>query len=311
MFKRLSVLLLLVLAAACGDDAPAATTAPPETTTTVDTVDEGSLFPVEVRGVTIEQRPERIVSGTATHTEILFAMGAGEQIVAVDLWSDHPGTVADLPRFDAFDVSVEAMAGLDPDLVIVSFDPGGVITEGMGVLGVPVLVLDAPDDLEGIFAQYADIGRAVGRVDEAATLVSETRDRLMALADRVRDDLAGATYYHELDTSHYTTTSNTYLGSIYGVLGLTSIADSAGGGPWPQLNAEFILESDPDLIFLAHSSWSGEDADAVAARPGWASLSAVMSGRVFEVDESLSSRWGPRIVDYLESVVSMALEAAG
>lgn len=310
MARRMVVLLVLlsVAAAGCGD---AGTGASPPTTqagTAPEAAEPPAQFPVEVAGVSIPARPERIVSGSATHTEILFAIGAGPQVVAVDLWSDYPGEAADRERVDAFNASVEAISELDPDLVILTFDPGGIV-DGLAVLGIPVLVLDAPVDLEGVFTQYADIAVAVGRIDEAAALVDQMRVDIDAIVGSLSDRLEPLTYYHELDPLLYTMSSNTFLGHLYGLLGMESIADGVGSD-WPQLSAEFIFDADPDLIFLACALHCGVTAETIGERPGWDRLTAVSRGRVYEVDESMSSRWGPRIVDLLRSVAGAVLEAA-
>jgi iron complex transport system substrate-binding protein len=299
MSRRLWPLLVLVLVAACGDSTSGSTTS-----------NASSQYPVEVGGVVIPARPERILSGSSAHTEILFAIGAGSQVAAVDLWSDFPPEATELPRFDAFNASVEGMAAFDPDLVIVSFDPGGVV-DGLNALGVPVLVLDAPADLDGVFAQYADIGLAVDRVDEAAELIRSVRGEIEDIVASLPDDAAGLTYFHELDASFYTVGSNTFIGHLYDLLGMVSIADAAGAGDYPQLSAEFILDADPDFIVLADALCCGESAETVAARPGWGSLSAVQGGRVIEVDESTASRWGPRIVDFLRVIARGVLERVG
>ncbi|MEX2322369.1 MAG: ABC transporter substrate-binding protein [Acidimicrobiia bacterium] len=304
MFRRIALPLTLALVvAACGGGTGADTTI-----TTVGSTSAAPAYPVEVAGVTIPARPERILSGSATHTEILFALGAGDQVAAVDLWSDFPAEIADLPRFDAFEASVEAIADLDPDLVILTFDPG--VVDGLAALDIPVLVLDAPTDLDGVFAQYSDIAVAIDRVDEAATLITEMRSEIDDIIASLPQTLRESTYYHELDPSFYSVTSDTFLGSVYGVLGLTSIADGTGESGYPQLSPEFVIDSNPDFVFLAHTTWSGDSPDAVAQRPGWESLSAVLGGRVVAVDEGLSSRWGPRIVEYMRSIADVVLAVA-
>ena len=287
--KGLSRLLLVLalLAGACGDDTASDPTTPP---------DDG--YPIEVRGVTIDQRPDRIVSGSATHTEILFALGAGEQVVAVDLFSNFPAETAALPTFDAFNASVEAIAEFDPDLVILSFDPGDVV-DGLAALGIPTVLFapPGPSNLDDVYAEWRDVGMAAGRTEEAEALISETRDEVASIVAAVPTYVRPFTYYHELDPTYFSIGSDTFLGSIYGMLTMVSIADEAGGG-FPQLSAEFIIDANPDFVFLA----GGETADAVAARPGWDQMTAVATGRVVELDLDIASRWGPRIVDLVEQI---------
>ena len=117
------------------------------------------------------------------------------------------------------------------------------------------------------------------------------------------------TYYHELDDTYYSVTSSTFIGQLYSLVGLRNIADEAkgAGGGYPQLSAEYIVDADPDLIFLADTKCCEQTAASVAARPGWGEIAAVRNGAVVEVDDSLASRWGPRIVEFVRAV-ALALE---
>jgi iron complex transport system substrate-binding protein len=290
MRKPLAVLVLIgSIVTSCGDDGVQGDVAT-------------SGFPREISGITLTEAPERIISGSATHTEILFAIGAGEQVIAVDAYSDHPAEATELPEVDAFTPSVEGFAALDPDLVIITFDPNDLVA-GLGALGIPVWVLDAPVDLEGVYAQISEIGTVTGQGDGAAEVVESMRSDIAAIVAGLPQPLPSLTYYHELDPSYFSIGSDTFLGSIYRLVGLTSIGDAAGGG-YPQLSAEYIVSADPDFIFLADAACCTQTPETVAARPGWGELSAVTNGQVVVVDESLASRWSPRIVDYLSAVAA-------
>ncbi len=123
------------------------------------------------------------------------------------------------------------------------------------------------------------------------------------------EDSSGATFFHEVDDTYYTATSTTFIGDIYSSLGLVNIADSAGvQGAFPQLSAEFILDQDPDFIFLGDAAF-GASAETVAARPGWNVLSAVAGGRIVEIDADISGRWGPRTIDLMQSVLDAVVAA--
>jgi iron complex transport system substrate-binding protein len=161
----------------------------------------------------------------------------------------------------------------------------------------------APESFDGIYTQIEQLGATIGRVGEAAELVGQMQTDIDAvIADLPMLDTP-MTYYHELDNTYFSVTSDTFIGAVYSQAGLENIADDAGDlGPYPQLSAEFILEADPDLIFLACTKYCGETAETVAARPGWDVASAVVNGGVIEMDDDIVSRWGPRVVDFLESV---------
>ena len=322
----LLVALLVPLLAACGDDDGGAVPVSgdrPETSDSTDTDagtaadpdgsgdgDAEGTFPVTVaddRGeVTIEARPERIVSMSGSLTEIVFAIGAGDQVVAVDEFSYYPPE-APVTEMSAYDPSVEAIAEHEPDLVLVSYDPGDLV-EGLELLDIPVLFLDAAADLDGVWRQIELLGAATGHVGDAAELVGQMQADIEAIRTDLPDHADGLTYFHELDDLYYTVTSQTFIGQVYAELGLVNIADAADpdgtSGGYPQLSEEYIIQADPDLIFLADADCCGQSAETVAARPGWADLRAVTSGGVIEVDEDVASRWGPRIVDHLRDVAT-------
>jgi len=312
MFRTRLLLVVMACAiamAACSDDAPSATTTAAPTESSI----EAPAFPRQVQGITIPAAPMRIVSASATHTEMLFAMGLGDRVVAVDLFSDYPTGVADKERIDAFNLNVEAVVSLEPDLVILSFDPGDA-SSALATLGIPTILFPtAPDSLDGAYAEMETVGSATGADQAAAELIASIRTEVDELVSRVVVSDRRPTYYHELGQDLYSITSSTFIGTIYTLLGLENIADPAddAGFGYPQLSAEYILEADPDFIFLADTVCCAQSIESLANRPGWDTLSAVRNGRVIELDDSVASRWGPRIVDFLSEVTSAVYEMAG
>ncbi|HSK06781.1 MAG TPA: ABC transporter substrate-binding protein [Acidimicrobiia bacterium] len=304
------ILLILTLLAAVGCS----------TTEGVDTTSSGSNdpasdsagFPVTVSAgngeVTIEQRPGRIVSLAPTLTEVLFAIGAGDQVVAVDELSNYPEQ-APRTELSGFEPNLEAVAALDPDLVVVSDDFNDIVS-ALTAVGISVIHNPAAAGLEDTYNQIEQLGAATGNPEAADGLVAAMSSEIDDLAASVQRRAVPLTYYHELDGSLFTVTSATFIGEVYGLAGLENIADAAEGADtlYPQLSAEFIIESDPDLIFLADTKCCGESAETVAARPGWDQLTAVTSGAVFALDDDIASRWGPRVVDLLETIVAATLE---
>lgn len=268
-------------------------------------------------GDTTGDVPERIISLSPTHTEMLFAIGAGDQVIAVDGFSNYPAAAeAKMTDLSGFEPNVEAIASYDPDLVITEGTNPALI-EQLDSLEIPNWSGPAVADFDGIFTQIEQLGAATGQVEGANALIESMRVQIAEIDASVADVDLELVYYHELDPTYFSVTSDTFIGYVYGRLGLTSIADAAdgAGGGFPQLNAEFILDADPDLIFLACTKYCGETADSVAARPGWDGLRAVTGGRVLEMDDDIASRWGPRIVDYYrvvaDSIVEMSSSMAG
>ena len=252
----------------------------------------------------------RIVSLSPTHTEMLFALDAGDQIVAVDSLSNYPEE-AEAVRTDlsAYEPNVEAISAYEPDLVVIADDFTG-LTEQLDSIGIPVWEGLAPTSLDDVYAQIEDLGARIGRSDEAAMTVGLMQSAVETILGQAPGLDLGLTYYHELDDTYYSVTSNTFIGQLYSLFGLRNIADvSEGTSDYPQLSAEFIVSQDPDLVFLADTVCCGVTAESVGARPGWGELSAVKAGLVFEMNDDLASRWGPRIVEYLWAI-NEALERA-
>jgi iron complex transport system substrate-binding protein len=317
---------IVLVAAACGSSsdtteapsttlgttntvAPAATiaassTTSSSTTSSSPTVPESSEFPLTINApnglVTIEMQPENIVSLSPTSTEVLFAVGAGPQVVAVDNQSNYP-TDAPITDLTGFEPNLEAIAGYGADLVVVMYDPGDVI-DGLEAIGIPVIMHAAANSLDETYTQIGQIGAATGHIEEADRLVASMKTEI-ALATASTDG-GGATYYHELSPDLYSVTSATFAGALYTMLGLVNIADAADpdGYGYPQLSAEHVLAEDPSLVFLADTKCCGQDAGTVAQRPGWDSLTAVQDGAVAELDDDIASRWGPRVVDFIVAI---------
>ncbi len=153
--------------------------------------------------------------------------------------------------------------------------------------------------------QIEQLGAATGHEDEAEAEVERIRSSIEAIAASAPAFDEPPTYYHELDDTYFTVTSDTFIGQVYELAGLRNIADKAdkAGTGYPQLSAEYIVSADPDFIFLADSECCGQTPERVARRPGWDGITAVRRDAVFDVGDDVSSRWGPRVVDFLQTVV--------
>ena len=300
----LAVLLALVLAGCGGDDE---TASPPATSSAVvETTSAPAEFPVTVEAdngaVTLDEEPNAIVSLSATATESLFAIGAGEQVIAVDDQSNYPAE-APVTDLSGFEPNVEAIAGYEPDLVIAAYDPGGLV-EGLEKLDIPVLLQDAAPDLDAAYEQIETLGEATGNIEGAETVVESMRIEIEELAGSA-PGAEGATVYHELGPDFFSATSETFIGSVYELFGLVNIADAAAdadAGGYPQLTGEYIVSESPDLIVLADTKCCDQTAATVSGRPGWEQIEAVQHGAIVEADDDIASRWGPRTVVFVEQI---------
>ncbi|UJH69972.1 ABC transporter substrate-binding protein [Ornithinimicrobium sp. INDO-MA30-4] len=254
----------------------------------------------------LEAKPESIVSISPSATEVLFAIGAGDQVVAVDSFSTTPEE-APVTDLSGFDPNIEAIVAYEPDLVVASGDSNDLVAS-LGELDIPVLVYGAPADIEGGYAQMADLGVATDHVDETAEVISGLREDVdTALAEAPAE--ASPRVYHELDDTFFSASSFGFVGSVYADLGATNIADEADTDEsgFPQLTEEFIIEADPQVIVITDQV--GYTAEDVAARPGWDEITAVQEGNIITVNADIASRWGPRLPQFIEAA-AQALDAA-
>jgi iron complex transport system substrate-binding protein len=220
----------------------------------------------------------------------------------VDDQSNYP-TNAPHTKLSGFTPNIEAIAAYTPDLVVASDDVSGLV-HGVQALNVPILIEPAARTVDDSYFQIKQLGAATGHAAEADMVVAKMRSQIKAFVALVARPSRPLKVYHELDNYYYSATSATFIGQAYKLLGLNNIADAATGGApdYPQLSAEYIVSSNPDLIVLADTKCCNQDLATVAARPGWSVISAVRSGQVVSVDDDIASRWGPRIVDFLQAV---------
>jgi iron complex transport system substrate-binding protein len=260
--------------------------------------------------VEIAQRPTRIVSLSPTATEMLFAINAGDQVVAVDDQSNYPPD-APTTKLSGYQPNVEAIAGYRPDLVVFATDAAD-LAAGLRRLAIPAVALPAATRLDDSYAQIQQLGKATGHTAEAGSLVTTMRTEIQQIVATGKLERP-LTYYHELDKSLFSATSKTFIGQLYAQLGLENIADKADkeGSGYPQLSAEYVVKADPDLIFLADTKCCAQSPRTVAARAGWEQVRAVKDDAVVALDDDVASRWGPRAVDFLRVVAAKlkALEA--
>jgi cobalamin transport system substrate-binding protein len=267
-------------------------------------------FPVTIHAangdVVIKSKPTHIVSLSPTGTEDLFAVGAGSQVTAVDSDSDYPKN-APHTTLSAYTPNVEAIAGYDPDLVVVSNDIDNVV-ESLQKLGVTVLLEPAADNIAQAYDEIRQLGAATGHGPQSTKVVSGMEKSLTQILRSVPKTNRHFTVYDELDPTYYSATSATFIGRIFKLFGFKNIADAADTthSGYPQLNAEYIVSSNPQIIVLSDTVCCGQSAKTVAARPGWSAIAAVKQGRVAAVNDDVASRWGPRIVDFARAIAAVA-----
>ena len=255
---------------------------------------------------TIAKKPTRIISLSPSATESLFEIGAGKQVLAVDSYSNFPKS-APITDLSAFEPNVEAIIALKPDLVVLSVDAmkSMVVKEALEKLKIPVLMEKAPENLAQAYKEIEILGAVTDRTSEAKRVTFKMAALIKSIINRAKKS-GKVTFFHELDNTLYSVTSDTFIGKVYKDFGLVNIADKAAGADsygYPQLSAEYLLKADPDVIFLADAEY-GESAATVKARAGWSGITAVTKKNVFALPNDIPSRWGPRLVDFYRYVAA-------
>jgi iron complex transport system substrate-binding protein len=286
--------LFLLSISACGNS---------ESTSENSDVVSVDVFPVTVGDLTLDAQPVRVVSLSPSATEMLYAIGAGSQVVAVDDYSNYPAEAAALgTALSGFEPNVEAIGGYLPDLVIIAYDPSNLV-EQLNTLNIPVFVAGAAMSLENVYEQIEQLGVLTGNSQKAIEVSKTLQAGIEEAVASVQFSEPPLSYYYELDNTYYSVTSNTFIGQIFNLFGMRNIADNVeSGNDYPQLSAEVIVSADPDFIFLADTKCCAQDATTVAARDGWGGLKAVTANQVVELDDDVASRWGPRVLDLITSI---------
>jgi iron complex transport system substrate-binding protein len=264
--------------------------------------DLGRPFPLSAR------TPGRIVSMAPNVTEILFALRLGGRVVGVTRFCDHPEEARAIRKIGGLvDPNIEVVQSLDPDLVIAFRGNPLRLVERIGKLGLPVFVLDIGEGLEALFPLIERIGlvtRSEGRADE---LASGLRLRLDAIDEALRGITSRPKVFVLLHGQGlWTCGGESYVDDLIDRAGGTNVA-SALPKKWALYKRERIIKDDPDVIFiLARSPGDFTEArDWLLRMPGVSGVSAVESGKIYELDENAASRFGPRLVDVLDRVARL------
>ena len=300
VFVLASLVAVLVFAAACGDDDGGNDATP--TTVATATATDVSAYPLTIiddAGVelTFEEAPDSIVALAPSFVEVLFAVGAGDAIVAADENTDFPPEAESILKISGFSPSVEGIVSFEPDLVLIFFDPGD-LQSSLISLGIPVMFLATPSTVDGVYDQIETIGQVTGHSDEAVDIVSDMKIDIAAIVARLDDIDAGPSVFHEYDATLFTAGPGSFPDEVYGLLKTSNIAEATGEA-FPQMSTEAIIAAGPEVIVLADAD-SGESFETVSARPGWGAIPAVQNQRVYEVPGSLLSRATPRLVDDIQ-----------
>ncbi|MGH2471797.1 MAG: ABC transporter substrate-binding protein [Candidatus Limnocylindria bacterium] len=292
-FVTLLAVLLLTLAS-CGAAVPVT----PSVSVTASPF-PATLTDFQNRSVIVPARPERLVSIGPSVTAFLFALGAGPRVVGVDDFSDEPAEAATREHVGGIKVNFEKVVALKPDLVLsVKFSDGTI--EKLQAASLNVLVVD-PQSVSDVARTATLLGKAVDAGGEA--LARSIQQRVDAVKAKTASVTTRPRVYHEIDASDpakiFTVGPGSYINDLIDIAGGVNVAARAPSA-YPQLSAEEILRSDPEIIVLAAADYSAKPSQ-VAARQGWSIITAVKSGRIVTIEPNLINRPGPRVGEAAEA----------
>ncbi len=323
-----SLLLALILTlAACSPAAvpPAPTQAPPPPTaapasatpaptpvpapTEVPTPEPLTITDGLGREITLPAVPQRIISLAPSNTELLFAVGAGGQMVGRDEVSDFPAEAANIASVGSTygALNTEAIVALKPDLVLTAQINPREQVQTLQDLGLTVYWLANPTDFDGLYTNVEIVGRLTGHEAEAKALAASLKARVDAVAAKLAPASETPQVFYELDatdpTKPWTSGPGTFIDLLIRASGGSNVGASLSGD-YAQISSEELLVQNPQIILLGDSAY-GTTPETVAARPGWGEIAAVKSGAVYPFDDNLASRPGPRLVDGLEAMAKL------
>lgn len=261
------------------------------------------------RNVKLQGTPKRIISLAPSNTEILFAVGAGKQVIGRDSFSDYPEAAQSIQDIGGSmgSYDTEAIVALQPDLVLAGEINSPELVNSLEKLGLTVYYLPNPTSLEEMYANLETVGQMTGHGSEAAKLVNSLKQRVAAVDAKIASVNSSPTVYYELDatdpTKPYTAGPGTFVDLLIARAGGRNIGNSLTS-QWAQISLEALVVANPAIIILGDSAY-GTTAESVRQRTGWDGLAAVQNDQIFPFDDNLVSRPGPRLVDGLEALAKL------
>ncbi len=314
MFRKLlfTLLTFALLLTACG---PVATPLPvatelPAAPTLAPTLEPITLTDGLGRTVTLTSPAQRVVSLTPATTEILFAVGAGSQVIGRDMFSDYPAeaqAVADIGG-SMGEYNLEAILALQPDLVLAGGISPPELVASLEQLGLTIYFVSNPATLEEMYSTLETVAKLTGHETDAAALVESLKARVAAVDEKIMPLSFHPSVFYELDASAdsskpWTSGPGTFVDLLIARAGGFNIGGNLQGA-WAQISLEELVVLNPDFIILGDSNW-GVTPESVAQRPGWEALTAVQNGKVYPFDDNTVNRPGPRLVDGLEELAKL------
>jgi iron complex transport system substrate-binding protein len=290
------VALALVVLAACGSASSSSSSPSPSATGPITATDDSG------HQVTLASPAARVVSLAPANTEIAFAIGAGDKLVAGTSYDDYPAAAKALPKIGDFQSpSVEKIVSFQPDLVLATGGIQSGLRAKLENLGIKVFVVN-PSTLDGVYSDMTALGRLLGVSGQATTVVDSMKERAAAVEQKVAGLARPAVFVEIYSKPLMTAGTGTFIDNLITLAGGTNIGSAAGSG-YPTFSEEVLLKDNPDVYIATTGSMASPG--QIARRSGYDGLKAVQDGRVYVIDDDLLVRPGPRLIDGLEQLAQM------
>lgn len=305
--RRVVALLCMgFILSACASATPAPTQLPAATPTPTGI----SIVDGLGREITLDRPAQKVASLAPSNTEILFAIGAGAQVIARDSFSDFPEqalAVADIGGGFG-EIDTETLVSLEPDLVLAAEINPVENVQMLEDLGLKVFYLSNPKELDGLYENLRTVARLVGHEAETEGLIESLKLRVSTIEEKVSSLQERPLVFYELDGTDPSAPWTSGPGTFIDLLLTKAGGDNLGNtldSEWVQISVEELITQNPDVILLGDYTWGGITPEDIAARPGWEVIAAVQNEQVYTFDDNLVSRPGPRMIDGLEALAEL------
>lgn len=273
----------------------------------------GQSFPITLtddagREVTIEEKPETIVSIQASSTEIAFSLGLGDKIVGVSDYDNYPPEALEKEKVGAQDINVELVLTLLPDIALVTdfhYKTHPDTLKQFEEAGIKVIVVGSAASFDDVYHNIEMIGTATGSKTEANEIISDMKKRFSAIKEKAAAITDKKKVWVEVAPAPdiFTTGTNTFMHEMLESIQATNAAEEHEG--WVKLTEEEIVKLNPDVIITTYGYYVENPKDQVLAREGWADVPALKNKQVFDVDNDTVTRPGPRLIEGVETLAEL------
>ena len=272
-------------------------------------VSQTEAFPLTITDdlgneVTIEEKPETVVSILPSVTETLFALGLDEEIIGVSDYDTYPEAALEKDKIGDMDMNPEKIISLNPDVAFLSkynFDNHLDTIKQFEELGIKVVIIDTEESFEATYASIELIGKITGQTEEAEEVVSSMKEELAAIEEKASKITEKKKVWVEVSPQPdiYTAGQDTFMNEMLNIIGAENAATGEG---WYSANEEEAVQLNPDVIIVTYGDFVEKAVEQVLGRNGWQEVTAVKNKAVYDVDSDMTTRTGPRLVDGVEEL---------